>query len=180
MNLKRINILLDILQEKYPKVYKHSERVAMLCYAFSKKFEIELREREVVYFAGFLHEIGKVSFDDEIEINGTIYDINNVYPLFSKSVLVALDEDRLAKIIEQHMENLDGSGSPYRLNVKNIHLFATMLRICDFYDHCRMNGDSHTVAATKMRKQADVIFPKKMITPFIKMIVNDEDMDLWS
>ena len=31
-----------------------------------------------------------------------------------------------------------------------------------------------------MRKQADVIFPKKMITPFIKMIVNDEDMDLWS
>ena len=66
--LENVNHLLDLLEEKNPNIYKHSERVAMMCYAFGKRFDLDGKEREKLYLAGFLHEIGKINFDDEITI----------------------------------------------------------------------------------------------------------------
>ena len=174
------NQLLNIMEKSSPDIYKHSERVAMMCYEFAKRFEIDPREREILYWAGFLHEIGKVGWGDIVSIKDAEYGINQLYPYFSKSVLLALDEPRIANIIVQHMEQLDGEGYPQGINANDIHLFATMIRMCDYYDECRTSGDTHSAASAKIRKLTDVIFPKKMITPFIKMLVSDEDLDLWS
>ncbi len=177
--MEKVNKLLDIMEQKYPEIYKHSERVAMMCYEFGKKFDIDSVDRETLYIAGFLHEVGKCNFDKEIKIGKDIVSLDNVYPLFSKAVICNLgDYDRIADIVSQHMENLDGSGYPSGLNVNNIHLYAIMLHLCDFYDSRRMNGDSHNSAIAKIRKQTDIMFPKKMITPFIKMLITDE-LDLW-
>lgn len=179
MNTEKINLLLDILRETHLNVYKHSERVAMLCYEFSRRFDIEKSEREVVYWAGFLHEIGKLGFESEVKIKDVIYNIDEIYPLFSKAVVMAINESRLAKIVEQHFENIDGSGFPCGLGANDIHLFATMIRLCDFYDHCRLNGLDHAESVAKIRKLTNIAFPKKMITPFVKMLVEDNDIDFY-
>lgn len=181
-NVKRelFNQILNVVEKSSPETYKHSERVAMMCYEFAKRFEIEPREREVVYWAGFFHDLGKIGWDKIINIRDAEYSIEQLYPYFSKSILCAIDEPRIANIVVQHMEQLNGEGYPQGIDANDIHLFATMIRLCDFYDECRMNGDTHSAASAKIRKLTDITFPKKMITPFIKMLVSEEDLDLWS
>ena len=177
--LENVNHLLDLLEEKSPSIYKHSERVAMMCYAFGKRFDLDGKEREKLYLAGFLHEIGKINFDDEITIEKKKMKLDDIYPLFSKAVVSSLgDYGKISEIVSQHLENIDGSGHPCGLNAEQIHLYATMVHMCDYYDTCRMEGNTHSAATAKLRKLVDVAFPKKMITPFIKMLISGE-VELW-
>ena len=175
------NYILDIMEAKYPSIYKHSERVAMMCYEFSKKFDLDGTDRKALYTAGFLHEVGKCGMEQEtFNIEGKEVKLEEVYPLFSQAIVnMVIDNQRVAKIVGQHLENSDGSGHPQHLGEKDIHLFATMVHMCDFYDHCRMEGDSHNTATAKLRKCTDIMFPKKMITTFIKMLVNDDSLDFY-
>ena len=178
--MDKFNYILYIMEKKYPSIYKHSERVAMMCYEFSKKFDLDGTDTETLYVAGFLHEVGKCNFNEDIVIDGREIKAEEFYPLFSKAITaMILDDERIAKIVGQHLENSDGTGHPLGLHDKDIHLFATMVHICDYYDHCRMEGDTHNGATAKLRKQADIMFPKKMITPFIKMLVNDDSLDFY-
>ena len=104
--------------------------------------------------------------------------LQDIYPIFSKNIVNSAEGfERVANVVGQHLENLDGTGKPFGLKAEDIHLYSTMVHLCDFYDHCRMNGDSHSLATSKIRKQQDIMFPKKMITPFIKMLVTCEDLN---
>ena len=49
--------------------------------------------------------------------------------------------------------------------------------ICDYYDHQRMNGLSHTETMAKIREQSDIMFPKKLITPFLRIFVTSKDLN---
>lgn len=177
MKIEKFNYILDVLESQAPSMFKHSERVAMMCYEFSKKFDIENEDRGVLYMAGFLHEIGKYGNPDELSVGNLKVKLQDIYPIISKSIIATADGfNRVAKIVEQHLENLDGTGKPFGLKAEQIHLYSTMVHLCDFYDHCRMNGDSHSLATSRIRKQQDIMFPKKMITPFIKMLVTCDDL----
>lgn len=178
MKMEKFNYILDKIESQTPSIFHHSERVAMMCYEFSKKFDIEKKDRGVLYMAGFLHEIGKFGNQDEINVCGTKVKLQDIYPIFSKNIVNSAEGfERVANVVGQHLENLDGTGKPFGLKAEDIHLYSTMVHLCDFYDHCRMNGDSHSLATSKIRKQQDIMFPKKMITPFIKMLVMCEDLN---
>src|SRR5574344_689817 len=172
MKVKDFDFILSDMEKNDIKLFKHSERVAMLCYEFCKKFDFDGSDRETLFFAGLLHEIGRFSLRNFTEEQQKLLNIDEYYPIVSCAMINMADGfGRIAKIVGQHLENIDGSGVPLHLSVDDIHLCATMLHICDFYDHCRMNGDSHSAAASKLRKQTDIMFPKKIITPFIKMLI---------
>ena len=178
MRLDKFQHVLSSLEEQDKTIMEHSERVAMMCYEFSKKFDLEKGDREVLYLCGLLHEVGKYNMEPTVVIDKTKYDLNNVYPLFSQILIGSIEGfERIAKIVGQHLENIDGSGYPKGLKGEEIHLYATMLHMCDFYDTCRMNGDNHSMVTANMRKQVDVMFPKKMITPFLKMMMNNSDLN---
>ena len=177
MNMGEFKYILDKLEEVDIDCYQHSERVAMLCYSFAKTLDIDTSERGVLYMAGFLHEIGKYQFENTMNINGTDIVLEEIYPLFSKAIIASRGYERLAKIVAQHRENIDGSGKPFGIIGDDIHLYATIVHICDFYDDCRIKDKlDHAHAMSKLRQESDVIFPKKLITPFLKMLANDDDM----
>jgi HD-GYP domain-containing protein (c-di-GMP phosphodiesterase class II) len=178
--MDKFNLVLDVLEKHDPSVYKHSERVAMLCYQFGKNLGMDGKDVGNLYKAAFLHEIGKCDFSEEVMIQDKKFKLSEIYPILSKAVVYSLGEEKLAEVILQHLENADGSGNPNGIKEEDIHLFAIVIRICDFYDHCRMEGDTHSLAVSKIRKLTDIAFPKKMITMFIKMIVNDEELNFWN
>ena len=51
--MEKFNYILDKIESQTPSIFHHSERVAMMCYEFSKKFDIEKKDRGVLYMAGF-------------------------------------------------------------------------------------------------------------------------------
>jgi HD-GYP domain-containing protein (c-di-GMP phosphodiesterase class II) len=174
--LNKFNFVLDVLEEKNNDLYKHSERVAMLCYEFGRVLEIENKNIEILYKAAFLHEIGKCDFPEVMTIEGKEIKLNDVYPLFSKAVVYSLGDKYISDILAQQLEKVDGTGHPCGIK-EDVHLFATIIRICDMYDNYRSSGESHNTAIANIRKEGD--FPKKLITSFIKTLLDNEDLELW-
>ena len=164
-----LNHILDNVEQNNPILYKHLERVAMMCYELVKKFDIPRTECATMHMAGFCHELGKYGGCDK--------ELEKWQPIISSIILKCCGYDRLAKIVAQHNENYDGTGTPYGMKADEIHLFASFVHICDYYDHQRMNGLSHTETMAKIREQSDIMFPKKLITPFLRIFVTSKDLN---
>ena len=44
----------------------HSNRVAKHCYYFGKRLDLSLHDLRLITLAGYLHDIGKVSLDEDL------------------------------------------------------------------------------------------------------------------
>jgi HD-GYP domain-containing protein (c-di-GMP phosphodiesterase class II) len=148
----------------------------MLCYEFGRNLDIKGKNLETLYKAAFLHEIGRCDFPEIINIEGVELKVDEIYPLFSKAIVYSLGDKYISDVVAQHLERPDGQGHPCKMT-DNIHLFATLIQICDMYDNFRSEGDTHNSATAKIRKHGD--FPKKLITSFIKTLLDNEDLELW-
>lgn len=174
--MDKFNYVLDVFEQQNNPLYKHCERVAMLCYEFGRNLELDAKALEVLYKSAFLHEIGRCDFPEVITIEGHELKLSDIYPLFSKAVVYSIGDKYIADIVAQHLEKVDGTGHPCGIK-DEVHLFATIIRICDMYDNFRSEGDNHNTATARIRKEGD--FPKKLITSFIKTLLDNEDLELW-
>jgi HD-GYP domain-containing protein (c-di-GMP phosphodiesterase class II) len=178
MNIKTVSGILQRMELQKPDILLHCERTAMLCYVTGKELKISPEELELVYFAGLLHEIGKLDIQTQILIGKEeqlVIDTEKLYPFFTVSILKNYDGfEQLEEIIMQHQENHDGSGYPNGLKGDEINIHARILRIADFYDSLRINGLSHDETTKILRKNSEIIYPNKIITPFIKSVINNQ------
>ncbi len=176
MDLKNIKHILNYMEDNFLELYSHSERVSMLCYVLAKELKLSYEEVEICYLSGLLHEIGKIYIPDEIKIkDGLIINNNDIYFKFTNCILNTYkDFDEVIKIITQHQENYDGSGIPGDFKESEINPLSIILRICDFYDTQKMSGLLHNDITKLLRKNANIIFPNKIITPFIKSVIKND------
>lgn len=178
MNINKISDILKRMEEQKPDLFAHCERTAMLCYVTGKELKLSSDEIELVYFAGLLHEVGKLDIPSQILIDQTqnlIINSSRLYPFFTVSILKNYEGfNRLEEIIMQHCENHNGSGYPNGLKGDEIGICARILRIADYYDTLRMTGLTHDETTKKLREQHDIMYPNKIITPFIKSIRNNK------
>lgn len=167
MSIESIKDFLDKIAETNNEIANHYERVAMLNLAFARELELKSSDQDRMYFIGLLHEIGKYN-NEEFE---------NIYPKISSIILKTHKGfSKIAKIVEQCEENIDGSGFPNHLTKDDIHLFAIACHICDKYDHFRMEGYDHDESIAKLRKLNDIIGPKKLVTLFVKMMFANKEL----
>jgi HD-GYP domain-containing protein (c-di-GMP phosphodiesterase class II) len=163
------------MEDKSKDIFQHSERTAILCYATAKELNLYADDMELAYLSGLLHEIGKLDIPNEVQVDDQFIKMEKIYPYFTVSILNNFDGfDTLSSIIMKHQENIDGSGSPKGLKGDEIDLVARILRIADFYDHQRMKGLTHDETTKSLRENSDVIFPRQIITPFIKAIIKND------
>ena len=175
MNIKNFNYLLSKMEESANEILLHSERVSALCYAVGQELNLEPEELEIVYLVGLLHEIGKVGLPSKIKLENEYVDVDKIYPYLTYAILNSYEEyNELKDIIIQHQENIDGTGYPNGLVGTEINTLAIIIRIADFYDSNRMSGLNHDETTKKLRENSDKIFPRKIITPFIKAIIKNE------
>jgi len=176
MNLSNIKHILNYMENNFLEIYSHSERVSLLCYVLARELKLSHKETELCYVSGLLHEIGKIYIPEEIKIkDGIIINSNDIYFRFTNCVLSTYEDfDRVIKIITQHQENYDGSGIPGDFKEDEIDVLSIVLRICDFYDTQKMSGLIHDDITKLLRKNANIIFPNKIITPFIKSVIKND------
>ncbi len=175
MNVKTVDHILNLMKDFSQQLSDHSDRTAMLCYALARELKLDPEYLEISYMSGLLHDVGRIGHEEFMEVKDLKIGIKKIYPYFSKLIIGKIEgfED-VAEVVSQNAENYDGSGYPDGLSGENIGAIASILRICDYYDYKRSKGISHEDTTKLLRENSDIIFPRKIISPFIKSVINND------
>ncbi len=132
--------LVDIIEKRDSYTAGHTQRVAKYAMLLAEELNISMNNKELLYRASMLHDIGKISTPDSILLKpGKLSDLeykiikNHVttsYEILSK---VSIYKD-LAEIVRHHHEYYDGSGYPQGLQGEDIPFLSQILTVADGFD----------------------------------------------
>ena len=155
--------LANAIDAKDKYTHGHSTRVA----EYSKKIAVAAgkspEECEQVYFAGLLHDIGKIGVPDQIiNKNGRLTDEEFEYikqhPVIGNEILKNIGESPYLSIgAHYHHERYDGHGYPEGLKGEDIPEMARIIGVADAYD-----------AMTSKRSYRDPIPQQKVREELVK------------
>ena len=143
--LQSMNTFINFIDAKDPYTRGHSRRVAMYAAEIAKRMHLTEVEIQNVYYAGLLHDAGKISVPDavlnkpgkltkdEMQLvrNHTVAGGNMLKQLSS---LKGVRETAL-----YHHERFDGKGYPEGLKGNEIPLYARIVGVADSYDAMSSN-----------------------------------------
>jgi len=117
----------------------HSNRVAKYCHYFGKHLDLSLHDLRLITLAGYLHDIGKVSLDEDLlskkSITAEEKQIITQHSIESANIVSSvLGLNEVASIVLAHHERWDGKGYPLGLHSTQIPYLSRMLTIVDCYD----------------------------------------------
>lgn len=129
--------------------YDHSINVSMYCITILRALKPDATRLELIHvgLGGLLHDLGKVKIPTYIlnapsGLTDEEYAIIKKHPDYGIDLLKSgdcevgddLDLNIIARIVHEHHENWNGTGYPNKLKEKEIHLFARICTIADFFD----------------------------------------------
>jgi putative nucleotidyltransferase with HDIG domain len=167
MNAQKINVILDDFENTNPKLYRHSERVAMIAYAFAQEINLTHEEREIAYFCGMLHDIGKFYLD---EIADEVEDAEAMNEIVGGS-MVYFDKDfsKLIPVISNRKNISERDSERYGYNVNIIKLIITL---ANEYDNYREKGLTHEKTCECIRNNNQK--NNNMVTVLFKTIIKNK------
>lgn len=121
--------------------YTHSINTSVYSLLFSKHLELSPYDINNLGIGMVLHDLGKVEIPPEIldkpsNLTKEEFEVVKKHP---ESGLKLLEEkkdlsEEALKVVIQHHENCDGTGYPYGIGSKELHLNGKISRIVDVYD----------------------------------------------
>ncbi len=129
--------------------YDHSVNVSMYCITIYKTLRPNAARLELTHagLGGLLHDLGKIKIPTHVlnnagKLSDEEFGMIKKHPVFGKDLLeehnCSLPEDInlhvISRIINEHHENVDGTGYPNNLEGGEIHLLAKITAIADFFD----------------------------------------------
>jgi putative nucleotidyltransferase with HDIG domain len=129
-----------ILEIHEPYTKGHSENVANLARFLASILKIPEKESEPLYWAGLVHDIGKILIPSGIltkpeKLEPVEYEMIKKHPVWGAKFLSSSNELReLVPIIRYHHERWDGKGYPEGLNGENIPYFARIICLADAFE----------------------------------------------
>ena len=173
-----VRTLVTLIEEKDMLMKGHAERVASYCVHFSRKLGFSKNVIEKLYFAGLLHDIGKVYLHRELLIQAHQQgeeDIKRLqqHPVFAEKILSNISMlKHILPIIRHHHEAFDGSGYPEGLKGDKIPLEAQILGLVNSFDNMTAgssNGNnlSEQEALEKLAKSANRQFDAGLVNDFV-------------
>jgi len=157
---------IDQLQEMIGKLsfhdfytYDHSIDVSMYSITFLKAIRPDATKEEIVQagLGGLLHDLGKIDIPTSIINNpGKLSDedfaVIKTHPDLGKALFdshcptcAGVDLEVVTRVIHEHHENFNGTGYPQKIAGENIHLFARITAIADFFDAITTKRSYHEV-----------------------------------
>lgn len=121
------------LNEAYNEVYAHSLNVALICHLFTIWGGFSEDEAKELVTAGLLHDIGK-------SLPGGEYQNHTV--LGAQFLAEHGASKNIQMAVLMHHEKEDGSGFPLRVTGSDIHHYAKIISIADYYENATIGGKS--------------------------------------
>jgi putative nucleotidyltransferase with HDIG domain len=135
-----IRSLIAAMDAKDPYTRGHSERVARIALELGRELELPELELANLYFAGLLHDVGKIGVPDHILCKRDRLTPEEIV-LIRQHVLIGCrilhhfgEISHLVPLVLHHHERYDGHGYPYGLSGEAIPPLARILAVADSYD----------------------------------------------
>ena len=143
--VQTVTALSDVVDAKDRYTSGHSKRVAEYSRMIAKRLGKSTEEQEEIYYAGLLHDVGKIRIPAEIinkpgKLTDEEYNIIKIHPVTGYHILRGISGgDRISISARYHHERYDGKGYPNGLYGDNIPEVARILGIADAYDAMTSN-----------------------------------------
>ncbi|MFA4991846.1 MAG: HD domain-containing phosphohydrolase [Candidatus Omnitrophota bacterium] len=179
--LNTIKTLANIIDAKDNQTYGHSEKVMQHCMDVADELGLPPDEKDVLRYAGLLHDIGKIGIDIGIlrkpsKLNSEEWKIMSMHPVVGSGIVRQIGFlDSLAPIILHHHERFDGKGYPSRLKKKKIPLGARILSVVDAYESMVSNRPYRKALSLKKAERelldgAGRQFDPKIVRAFLRTL----------
>jgi len=118
----------------------HSERVNRYCMRIAERLNIDEHQRNYLYWASMLHDVGKIGIPEEIlnkpgSLSQREYEMIKSHPTKGCDILKPLVQlaASLPGILHHH-ERYEGGGYPDGIGGEEIPLFSRIIAVADTYD----------------------------------------------
>ncbi len=144
-NVKLIRALVRTIDAKDRYTNGHSVRVAEYAQRIAQRLGKSEEEQKNIYYAGLLHDVGKIRVLDEIinkpeRLTDEEYAQIKIHPVTGYHILKDIyDNKAIAMGVKFHHERYDGKGYPLGLSGENIPEIARILAVADTYDAMTSN-----------------------------------------
>lgn len=145
--------------------YDHSINVSMYCITILKTLKPDAKRNELVMagMGGLLHDLGKIKIPTRIINNpGRLapedFEVIKKHPDYGSELLLGCNSSEkhtdinfeiINRVIHEHHENYNGTGYPRNLKGQDIHVYARITAIADFYDAITTKRSYHEVLTTE-------------------------------
>jgi len=132
-----INALASAMEIRDPYTAGHQRQVAVLADTIGQEMNLSEFQRESLYMAGIVHDIGKIAVPAEIlskPIRLSEWEMNLIrtHPQVGYKILKDIEFPwPIAQIVLQHHERINGSGYPVAMKGDDILLEARILSVAD-------------------------------------------------
>ncbi len=184
--IKEVAVTLTKLLEFRDKYTEgHSQYVASLSKLIAEKMGLPRGLTERTYWAGLLHDIGKISIPDKIlnkpgKLTAQEYNVIKKHPIWSyESISDSVQLKDIAKPILYHHERWDGRGYPEGLEGNDIPLISQIIGVADSWNAMvskRLYRDalSKKEALQVIKENRGTQFSPKVADKFIQIVENKE------
>jgi putative nucleotidyltransferase with HDIG domain len=177
-----IPVFANLVEMREGKATGHSRRIAEQARLLAQQMGMTEEDTENVYFAGLLHDIGKLGLPDAL-INQPYISLPpreralmDKHPAMGAAALLALEAmEGAAKLIRSHHERFDGKGYPDQLFGDRIPLGARILAVVNDYDALQ-TGTLLDKSATPAEARAFLInnksqrYDPRVVDEFVKIL----------
>jgi HD-GYP domain-containing protein (c-di-GMP phosphodiesterase class II) len=179
---------LKALDAKDHYTYGHTQRVKEYCRMLAKHQRViseVSRMKEGLWgleVAAELHDIGKLGIPDNIlnkptKLSQEEYEKIKSHPIEGKKILEPLKnwlKENIISGVVQHHENYNGSGYPFGLRGKEIHIYARIIRIVDSVDamlskHLYREPLSEKQVVDELLKYKGIYYDPHLVDAFLEV-----------
>lgn len=140
-DITSVKALITIINSRDNYTYNHTKRVVSYCQVYSEYFSLTKKEKKLLVYGAYLHDVGKINISKEVLISDKKLSEDDwkeikMHPVYGADIVShmrGLDED-LVYIVKQHHERFNGTGYPDGLKGNEIHKLARILSIADSFD----------------------------------------------
>ena len=142
---KIVNALIAAIEIWDPYTAGHQNRVATIALAIAREMGFDKKQLDTMRIAAILHDIGKINLPTEIlckpgKLAICEYNLIKIHSEAGYQILKKIDfPEKIAEIVFQHHESLDGSGYPRGLKGEEICTEARILHIADVVEAISAN-----------------------------------------
>ncbi len=184
-----IDALSTVVDAKDKYTNGHSERVALYAKEIAERLDKNSDEIQDIYYAGLLHDVGKVSIPEDI-INkpGKLTDeefetIKNHSPQGARILATISELPALSVGAHWHHERYDGKGYPDGLAGEEIPEYARIICVADCYDAMSSNRSyrralPQAVIRAEIEKGKGTQFDPAIADIMLQMIDEDVNYDM--
>lgn len=180
-----VRVFANLIEMRAGSFAGHSKRVADIARQIAMKMNLSETEKQDVFLAGLLHDIGKIGLPDSLISRPFLSlspDERNVFvkhTIKGQAALMAVEQLQVpAKYLRSHNERFDGLGYPEQLQGLDIPLGARILAVANLFDELQQ-GTYQAKTLNKTAAIAEIVagrgkrFDPKVVDAFVAVTAQD-------